>query len=107
MYSGDSVIADVNGLTTNRVFLQKGLKQGCNLSPLLFNLYVANIAHELENSIDGFPLTTIRISILLFADDIVLISESEVGEFGIDLLNRVEIFCQQIKKTFIKIFPLF
>ena len=79
MYSDDSVRCTVNGETTGSVFLRRGLRQGCSLSPLLFALYVFGIGEDLTSSCEGFTVGDVLISGLLFADDIVLVSRSSEG----------------------------
>ena len=57
-----------------------GVKQGCPLSPTLFGLYIDEAAEYIER--DGGPgasLAGVLIPILLYADDIVLISDSPRG----------------------------
>ena len=59
-----------------------GLKQGCMLSPALFTLFINKFAELIENSgIPGVQLfpEVIQVMILLFADDIALISDTIVG----------------------------
>ena len=79
MYSDDSVRCTVNGATTRSVFLKRGLRQGCSLSPMLFALYVIGIGEDLTMSGEGFPVGDVIVSGLLFADDIVLISRTAEG----------------------------
>ena len=59
-----------------------GLKQGCMLSPALLTLFINEFAELIENSgipgIQNFP-EDIQILILLFADDIALISDTITG----------------------------
>ena len=56
MYSGDSVQCVVNGVSTKSVFLRRGLRQGCSLSPILFALYIMEIGEDLAKSDEGFAL---------------------------------------------------
>ena len=79
LYSGDFVTSTVNGVTTNPVFLGRGLRQGCSLSPLLFALYVVDMSRELAASKLGVLLKKICISVLFFADDIALIAKTPEG----------------------------
>ena len=56
------------------------IKQGCPLSPTLFGLYIDEVSHYIcHREIQGFEacLAGIAIQILLYADDIVLISDSQ------------------------------
>ena len=79
MYQGDYVTSDVNGTTTSAVFLGRGLRQGCSLSPLLFALYVVNMSRELVASNLGIELHRIIVSCIFFADDIILLSNTVEG----------------------------
>ena len=79
IYTGDSVQASVNGLTTRPVFLRRGLRQGCSLSPILFTLYVADIVNDISLSSEGFQVGRICVSGLLFADDLLVMARSSAG----------------------------
>ena len=57
-----------------------GVKQGCPLSPTLFGMYVDEVSNYIERRGDrGAQLAGTWISLLLYADDIVLISDSPEG----------------------------
>jgi hypothetical protein len=68
----------INGKPTNFFKSSRGLRQGCPLSPLLFLLIVEGLSRLLLDQVDakniaGIPVARgIRITHLLFVDDVVL-----------------------------------
>ena len=69
-----------------------GVKQGCPLSPTLFGLYIDEVSHYIERFGGlGSCLMGIAVQILLYADDIVLISDSPEGLQR--HLNALKLFC--------------
>ena len=56
-----------------------GLKQGCPLSPILFNLYIDDIKDIFDEQCDPVTITDTKISHFLYADDLVLVSLSPGG----------------------------
>ena len=57
-----------------------GLKQGCNMSPILFNRFINDI-NEVFDVRFCYPVTlsNIKLSNLLYADELILISEKRTG----------------------------
>jgi hypothetical protein len=71
-----------------------GVKQGCPLSPMLFGIYIDELEtflHEHIQDNDGCVLHQVLISILLFADDVVLHSSSSEGLHR--QLDALSLFC--------------
>jgi hypothetical protein len=79
LYKDDCFKIRINGLYTGAVHPQRGLKQGCPLSPILFGLFMADLGRTLENSNLGVKIFGQTISGLLFADDLVLIAKTMEG----------------------------
>ena len=69
-------------IKTNQGYIESfssnsGVKQGCNLSPLLFNIYINDLSASLYS--DPVCLENSYFNSLLFADDIVIVSNSKNG----------------------------
>ena len=72
------------------------LKQGCILSPMLFSLLVQEITNEIRNRGGyGIQLTPdmVELSILLFADNIVLIADTVF-----ELQNKLYVLYEDVTK---------
>ena len=92
MYKNDSISFLLNGQYSPKLWLSQGVKQGselemylenlfrfvlgCNLSPLLFSLYISGLGAKLNQSGLGIDLQNINISCILFADDLVVLGKS-------------------------------
>ena len=79
LYHDDRLVVDVNGVKSRELYLGRGLRQGCSLSPILFALYVVDWGKALEASGEGVPVGNMRIGALFFADDVVLVSWTAKG----------------------------
>jgi len=67
-----------------------GVRQGENLSPVLFSLFINDVVEDLSSSQElGVYVLHLRLLLLLFADDMVLFSETIGGlQEGLDLLSE-------------------
>ena len=59
--------------------IRKGVRQGCNLSPLLFNIYIEQAINKCKVYCTGIKLNEMRIQMLRFADDIAIIAQNEIN----------------------------
>ena len=57
--------------------VQVNNKQGCNLSPTLFTVFSNDLVKEICDLNLGISVGEIKVSILMYADDIVLLTDSE------------------------------
>ena len=67
----------VNGLLSWWFPVGTGLKQGCLLSQVLFNLYTSDIAETLKTAGAGIQLGSVFVHALFYADDLCIIAETE------------------------------
>ncbi|XP_071650744.1 uncharacterized protein [Temnothorax longispinosus] len=66
------------GESDGQFWTAKGLRQGCPLSPILFNLLIADIEdHIKKGGWGGVKLRGEKIYTLMYADDIALLAEEE------------------------------
>ena len=94
LYTNDSIVFEVNSESTVPLFLTQGVRQGCNLSPTLFNILMKQVATDLQNSLTGILLDGRVLSIILYADDICLISAD--AKMAKEAFNLLEESCKKI-----------
>lgn len=91
IYSSVSSCIRVNSFKTDWFDVNCGLRQGCILSPLLFNLYINDLTIFLKSLNIGVNVDNDCIGILLYADDIVLLAENQLDLQR--LLNALHDWC--------------
>ena len=79
LYAGQEATVRTGHGTTDWFQIGKGVRQGCILSPCLFNLYAEYIMRNagLEEAQAGFKIAKRNINNLRYADDTTLMAESE------------------------------
>ena len=76
----------------------RGVKQGCPLSPILFNVALEGLLHHLSASDVGYRLAGDSINSLAYADDVCIAAPSKAGLQH--LLNRCSDFTEWAHLTF-------
>ena len=81
LYSNTQCAVKISGHRTPFFSYNRGVRQGCVLSPLLFNLFINELPNLFEKAnSDPFLLPNgTRISSLLYADDLVILSRTKSG----------------------------
>ena len=79
LYAGQEATVRTGHGTTDWFQIGKGVRQGCTLSPCLFNLYAEHIMRNagLEEAQAEIKIAERNISNLRYADDSTLMAESE------------------------------
>ena len=79
LYAGQEATVRTGHGTTDWFQIGKGVCQGCILSPCLFNLYTVYIMRNagLEEAQAGIKIAGTNINILRYADDTILMTQSE------------------------------
>ena len=95
MYTNDSTCVGLGDKMTDCFQTNQGVRQGCVLSPILFNIFLA----DLTNNLKGNEETYLRVNendpirSIIWADDLLLLSDSEKGLNNV--LMKLEDYCKQ------------
>ena len=79
MYEKTEYCLKLKGGHTTPILSNLGLKQGCPLSPMLFNLYLDDIKNIFDEQCEPVSMQNVKISHFLYADDLVILSQSKTG----------------------------
>ena len=93
-YKNVTVRVRVNDVESDWFESKVGVRQGDTLSPLLFNIFINGIVENVKESGLGVKIGSETMSVLLFADDMVLVeNEVELGH----LVDKVKQYCGKWK----------
>ena len=95
VYSDIQVSTLVDGHPSRWVQATVGVRQGCPLSPVLFNIYINSLATKLEELAEthGVQIVGSWLDALMYADDVVAISGSREGLQA--LMDEVDVWCRK------------
>lgn len=89
VYEETRSVARVEKIMGKGFWTERGIRQGCPLSPILFNLMIADLEEGLgKDEIEGIRLGSKEVKVLGYADDLVILAEDEEGMRW--LLGRLE-----------------
>lgn len=77
IYNNVQSCVKINGHMTEWFNVKSGLKQGCILLPLLFNIFINDLIDEVKRLNVGIKLDDDIVSVLVYADDIVFMCDNE------------------------------
>ena len=90
LYFKDNILIEINGELCKKIYLRNGLKQGCGLSPTLFNFMAKEIAEEISKLCDSVSLGNFKLNVIFYADDLVVMASSKVLlKRKLDCISRV------------------
>ena len=97
-YTNDKSFLKIGNNISKPFPTNQGARQGCVLSPLLFNLYMVDLTKELNERTDVVKISDdVDASCIIWADDVLLLSESECGLK--EMLLTLETYCNDNKLT--------
>ena len=92
MYSSDKCCIKIGNRMSSPFSINQGVRQGCVLSPTLFNLFLSDFEPLLakENNLDRVTINAnIQMSSIIWADDILMLSETKQGlQNQLDFLEK-------------------
>ena len=91
VYSSDKSCLKIGNKIAESFQCHNGVKQGDILSPALFNLYLHDLPEQFETVNDPVYLDGRAIDCLLYADDLIVVSQTAEGLQG--SLSKLQEFC--------------
>ena len=97
IYSNDKAYLKMDGKVTEAFPINQGVRQGCVLSPLLFNIFMADLAKNLSSLEEGFEIGNSKINSIFWADDIVLLCKN--GSQLNKMIKMISDYCETNRLT--------
>ena len=91
IYESSTAQIRVNRLLSDPFNVSSGVKQGDIISPILFSMYLNDLATGIKELNCGIDINRFKLDILLYADDIVLIAPDEKSLQK--MINHINTWC--------------
>ena len=76
LYEKSEACVRVKDELSGWVLISEGVRQGCVMSAWLFNVFMDKMVTEgMENFVGGVKVSTTEVSVVLFADDVMVLTE--------------------------------
>ncbi len=89
IYSALESCVLVGDRLTSWLQAKSGVRQGDSLSPILFAIFIDDLAYELIDAKSGLDIDNTHLALLVYADHVMLISGSHSkAQEGLDIMSR-------------------
>ena len=80
--------------TSEEITIKRGVRQGCILSPCLFNIYTEYLIREALEDGEGIHINGQNITNTRYADDTIILAESE-QQLQHNMIDKLDATCEQ------------
>ena len=91
MYADNILRIKIGQGLTDEFLSELGVRQGDTLSPNLSKIFINDLVERFGDGCDAVSLGDLKLNCLMYADDLVLVAQSERGLQN--CLNKLETYC--------------